>query len=47
MHEIGHALALAHSPAYDSVMFPYYRGPSKSFALGYDDILAMYQHYSQ
>lgn len=45
VHEIGHALGLAHSPVYDSIMYPYYRGSSADFALGYDDILAMYQMY--
>ena len=47
VHEIGHALGLAHSSAYESIMFPYYQGKSDSFALGYDDILAMYQLYSK
>ena len=47
MHEIGHALGLAHSGAPDSIMFPYYKGKSEGFALGYDDILAMYQLYSK
>jgi hypothetical protein len=28
-------------------MFPYYQGKSVDFALGYDDILAMYQLYSK
>ncbi len=28
-------------------MFPYYQGKSEDFALGYDDILAMYQLYSK
>jgi len=44
-HEIGHSLGLSHSPAYDSVMYPYYRGQHAGGAVGYDDVLAMYEVY--
>lgn len=47
LHEIGHALGLAHSPVPDSVMFPYYVGHSSEDVLEYDDILAMYELYSR
>ena len=45
VHEIGHSLGLAHSSVSDSVMYPYYKGVSKNFVLGYDDILAVYEQY--
>lgn len=49
VHEIGHALGLSHSPVRDSIMFPYYMGKedSRTFSIGYDDILAMYELYSE
>lgn len=47
VHELGHSLGLGHSPVRNSIMFPYYKGYSTTFALGYDDILAMYQLYSK
>lgn len=47
VHELGHSLGLGHSPVRNSIMFPYYKGYSATFALGYDDILAMYQLYSK
>ena len=46
-HEIGHSLGLSHSPSYDSVMYPYYRGAESGGAVGYDDVLAMYEMYSK
>ena len=46
-HEIGHSLGLSHSPSYDSVMYPYYRGELNGGAVGYDDVLAMYEMYSK
>ncbi|XP_018782901.1 PREDICTED: matrix metalloproteinase-14-like [Bactrocera latifrons] len=44
-HEIGHSLGLAHSPHYNSIMFPYYKGPGAGTTLDYDDTLAMYTIY--
>ena len=38
---------MSHSPSYDSVMYPYYRGPVAGGAVGYDDVLAMYEMYSK
>lgn len=46
-HEIGHSLGLSHSPVSDSVMYPYYRGQLNGGAVGYDDVLAMYEVYSK
>ncbi|CAG7723747.1 unnamed protein product [Allacma fusca] len=47
-HELGHSLGLSHSTDQESIMFPYYQGKlGKTPALGYDDILAMYQLYIQ
>lgn len=46
-HELGHSLGLAHSSDYSSIMFPYYKGPQDSKDLGYDDIMAMYELYSE
>lgn len=45
VHELGHSLGLAHSPVWNSVMFPYYKGVTSQ--LEYDDILAMYTLYSK
>ena len=49
VHEIGHSLGLSHSADYDSIMFPYYKGKEDgdSFDIGYDDILAMFELYSE
>lgn len=47
IHELGHSLGLAHSPVLSSIMFPYYKGYSPHFALDYDDILGMYELYSE
>lgn len=46
VHELGHSLGLAHSFVYSSLMFPYYKGATPA-QLDYDDILAMYQLYSE
>ena len=40
-------LCQSHSPAPDSVMYPYYKGKQGSQAVGYDDVLAMYELYSK
>ena len=46
-HEIGHSLGLSHSPVWDSVMYPYYKGKQSNQGVGYDDVLAMYELYSE
>ncbi|KAK7067992.1 Matrix metalloproteinase-15 [Halocaridina rubra] len=45
VHEIGHSLGLSHSPESGSIMFPYYKGYNKNFALDYDDVMAMWELY--
>lgn len=47
VHELGHSLGLAHSPVQSSIMFPYYKGPAEARTLKYDDIMAMYELYSE
>lgn len=47
LHEIGHSLGLAHTPIPNSVMFPYYTNFVTENVLEYDDILAMYDLYSE
>lgn len=47
VHELGHSLGLAHSPDYSSIMFPYYKGPAEATTLKYDDIMGMYELYSE
>lgn len=48
MHELGHSFGLAHSPARDSVMFPYFKGFNDNPArLAYDDVMAMYEMYGK
>lgn len=49
LHELGHALGLAHSPVPTAVMFPYYRDSDSDslYKLDYDDILGMYNLYSK
>lgn len=49
LHELGHSLGLSHTPITNAVMFPYYNGydDSPQPQLGYDDILGMYDLYSE
>jgi predicted Zn-dependent protease len=46
VHELGHSLGLAHSFVYNAIMYPYYKGQTPA-QLDYDDILGMYQLYSE
>jgi hypothetical protein len=45
VHELGHSLGLMHSNIPDAIMFPYYRGYSKSIKLHGDDIAAIRKLY--
>lgn len=45
VHELGHSLGLMHSNIPDAIMFPYYRGYSKSIKLHSDDIAAIRKLY--
>ncbi|CAF0923697.1 unnamed protein product [Rotaria sordida] len=45
VHELGHSLGLMHSNIPDAIMFPYYRGYSKSIKLHSDDIAAIRRLY--
>ncbi|CAF0993474.1 unnamed protein product [Rotaria magnacalcarata] len=45
VHELGHSLGLMHSNIPDAIMFPYYRGYSKSIKLHSDDIAAVRKLY--
>ena len=45
VHELGHSLGLMHSNIPDAIMFPYYRGYSKSIKLHSDDISAIRKLY--
>ena len=45
VHELGHSLGLMHSNIPDAIMFPYYRGYSKSIKLHNDDIAAIRKLY--
>lgn len=50
MHELGHALGLGHSSdAHNSIMFPYYKAGRTldGQQLGYDDVMGMYNLYSE
>ncbi|XP_050429596.1 matrix metalloproteinase-16-like isoform X2 [Adelges cooleyi] len=44
IHEMGHSLGLGHSSESDSIMNPYYKGPTPQ-EIGYDDIMGMYSLY--
>ncbi|KAK3094384.1 hypothetical protein FSP39_001038 [Pinctada imbricata] len=44
-HEFGHSLGLAHSDVYSALMAPFYKGYTRDFRLGRDDIEAIQALY--
>ncbi|VDI66570.1 matrix metalloproteinase-14 (membrane-inserted) [Mytilus galloprovincialis] len=44
-HEFGHSLGLAHSNIYSALMAPFYKGHTKDFKLGRDDVAAIQALY--
>lgn len=46
-HEFGHSLGLAHSNIYSALMAPFYKGHTKDFKLGRDDVAAIQALYGK